>query len=209
MREVRIRKKSEHKLLTRRDAGWAITRAAAVAGGQQFFGEWLGAAQAHTHAGTAAAPPEPDEWTNYRPKFFSAEQFGMLDQFTAILIPTDETPGAREAHVAPFIDFVVNAAAEYAPEMQAQWRSAMRTLEKANFAHLTSEQQVALITRMAEPELGKAEKGGGFEAYRLIKDMTLHAFYTSRVGMIDVLEYKGNTYLTEFPGCNHPEHHKA
>jgi len=39
--------------------------------------------------------------------------------------------------------------------------------------------------------------------------MTVRAFYTSRVGLIDVLEYKGNTYLTEFPGCAHPEHHKV
>jgi Gluconate 2-dehydrogenase subunit 3 len=194
------------RLLTRRDAAWAITRAAALAGGQQFLDDWLSAAPLHTHGGTSIAPPEPDKWSNYRPKFFSPEQFGTLDQFTAILIPTDETPGAREAHVAPFIDFVVNAASEYAPEMQAQWRRAMGALERANFAQLTNEQQVALITRMAEPELGKAEKGDGFEAYRLIKDMALHAFYTSRVGMVDVLEYKGNAYLTEFPGCNHPEH---
>ena len=133
----------------------------------------------------------------------------MLDQFTSVLIPTDDTPGAREANVAPFIDFVVNAAAEYAPEMQTQWRSAMGFLRKANFSQLTNEQQVKLITQMAEPELGKAKKGDGFEAYQLIKDMSLHAFYTSRVGLVDVLEYKGNAYLTEFPGCNHPEHHKV
>jgi hypothetical protein len=43
--------------------------------------------------------------------------------------------------------------------------------------------------------------------YRLIKEMAVHAFYTSRVGLVDVLEYKGLAYLTEFPGCNHPEHH--
>jgi hypothetical protein len=43
----------------------------------------------------------------------------------------------------------------------------------------------------------------------LIKDMTVRAFYTSRVGLIDVLEYKGNAYLTQFPGCTHSEHQKA
>jgi glucoside 3-dehydrogenase (cytochrome c) hitch-hiker subunit len=195
--------------LTRRNAAWAITRAAAVVGGQEFFGDWLSAAQTHTHGAMSAAPPEPEKWANYQPKFFSPEEFKMLEQFTAILIPTDETPGAREAHVAPFIDFVVNAAAEYARPMQVQWRGAMDVLRKHEFSTLTNEQQVKLITKMAAPELGKAEKDEGFKAYRLIKEMTIHAFYTSRIGMIDVLEYKGNAYLTEFPGCNHPEHHKA
>ena len=157
----------------------------------------------------SAAPPEPDKWANYQPKFFSPEEFKTLEQFTAILIPTDETPGAREAHVAPFIDFVVNAAAEYARPMQVQWRGAMDVLRKQEFSTLTNEQQVKLITKMAEPELGKTEKDEGFKAYRLIKEMAIHAFYTSRIGMIDVLEYKGNAYLTEFPACNHPEHHKV
>jgi hypothetical protein len=36
--------------------------------------------------------------------------------------------------------------------------------------------------------------------------MTVRAFYTSRVGLIDVLEYQGIAYLTEFPACTHPEH---
>jgi hypothetical protein len=195
--------------LTRRNAAWAIAQAAAVLGGSQFFGDWMSAAQAHTHGAASAAPPDPFKWSSYQPKFFSPKEFKMLDQFTSVLIPTDDTPGAREANVAPFIDFVVNAAAEYAPEMQTQWRSAMNFLQRANFSQLTNEQQVQLITQMAEPELGKAKKGDGFEAYQLIKDMSLHAFYTSRVGLVDVLEYKGNAYLTEFPGCNHPEHHKV
>jgi hypothetical protein len=195
--------------LTRRNAAWAIAQAAAVVGGQQFFGDWMSAAQAHTHGATSAAPPDPFKWSGYQPKFFSPKQFEMLDQFTSVLIPTDDTPGAREANVAAFIDFVVNAAAEYAPQMQTQWRSAMDFLQKANFSQLTNEQQVKLITQMAEAELGKAKKGDGFEAYRLIKDMSLHAFYTSRVGLVDVLEYKGNAYLTEFPGCSHPEHRRV
>jgi len=36
--------------------------------------------------------------------------------------------------------------------------------------------------------------------------MTVEGFYTSEVGLIDVLEFQGNTYLSEFPGCTHPEH---
>lgn len=198
--------------LTRRDAGWILARAFAGIAGQQFFTDWLSAAQsekAHDHQSSNSAPPEPDRWSAYKPSFFSPAQFGMLDTFTAILIPTDETPGAREAHVAPFIDFVVNAAAEYAPEMQVEWRNAMSWLERNDFANRAAAEQLSLVKEIAAPEIDKSKTHEGFKAYRLIKDMTVRAFYTSRVGLIDVLEYKGNAYLTQFPGCTHTEHQKA
>lgn len=195
--------------MTRRDAAWIIMKATLVAGGQEFFSDWLRAAQVHTGHANSTAPPEPDRWSSYQPKFFSPEELRMLDSFSAILIPTDDTPGAREAHVAPFIDFVVHAAGEYAPEMQKEWRQAMDWLRTQKFVQLSARDQLALIERMAEPERDRTKKHDGFRIYRRIKEMTVHAFYTSRVGLIDVLEYKGNVYLTEFPACHHPEHHKV
>lgn len=189
--------------MTRRDAAWAIIRAATMAGASGFFEGWLRAAQIPTHHTSSEAPPEPDLWTNYQPKFFSSEEIEMLDVFTAILIPTDETPGAREAHVVPFIDFVVNAAAEYEPELQQEWRNAVYFLRDHNFAKSPAAEQAAFIESMSQPA------ADGHLSYQLIKDMTVHAFYTSRVGLIDVLEYKGNAYLTEFPGCNHPQHRQV
>jgi hypothetical protein len=166
-----------------------------MAAAPEFLKAWL------AHDSHSFAPPEPDRWTNYVPKFFSREEMPILDTFTAILIPADETPGAREAHVVPFIDFVVAAAAEYEPEMQEDWRSALQFLRECKFGQLSPAEQVALIEKMSHPG------DRSHPTYQLIRDMTLHAFYTSRVGLIDVLEYKGLAYLTEFPGCTHAEHH--
>jgi hypothetical protein len=160
----------------------------------------------HRHT---AASPDPHDWNAYQAKFFSPEEFGWLDAFTAILIPTDETPGAREAHVAGFIDFVVNAAAEFAPEVQEQWRTAMRWLRGSDFGKLSKDAQVALVTAASAPEFDHTANHPGFAEYQLIKEMTVRAFYTSRVGLIDVLQYQGIAYLTEFPACTHPEHHSV
>lgn len=182
--------------MTRRDANWMILRAAAAAGGSEFFAGWLKAA--HNHA--SAAPPDPHNWTAYKLQFFSEEDFRNLEAFTAVIIPTDDTPGARQACVAQVIDFVVNAAAEYAPEIQDRWRKAVASLRSQEFSSLSPEQQIAVVERMS--------RGPDRAAYKLIKEMTVHAFYTSRVGLIDVLEYKGLAYLAEFPGCTHPEHHE-
>jgi len=185
--------------MTRRDASWLVARATATLTGQSFFHAW----RAPAHKMQSSAPPEPDRWADYKPQFFSAQEFAALDDFAAILIPTDETPSAREAHVAPFIDFVVHAAAEYAPETQAHWRYAMQWLAQRKFAEATPEQQTATVEEMS------TRGADGFSQFQLIKQMAVYAFYTSRVGLIDNLEYKGLAYLTQFPGCTHPEHQQT
>jgi hypothetical protein len=196
--------------ITRRDLAFVAAKAFAAGSGAEFLASWLHASPAHSHdSGNPVAPPEPDRWTNYQPKFFSASAFSMLDQYTAILIPTDESPGAREAHVAPFIDFLVNAAAEYAPEMQTEWRTAMGWLAKANFEELSNEQQIALIRQSSAPERDRTISHEGYPTYRLMKNAAIRAYYTSRAGLVDGLEYKGLAYLTQFPACAHPEHRKA
>jgi hypothetical protein len=134
---------------------------------------------------------------NYQPKFFSPAEFAALESFTEILIPTDETPGAREARVAQYIDFAVDAAAEFAPEMQRDWRHAMDWL-------MTMKVDAALVAQMAA-----SPQHPGFETFKLIKQMTVFAFYTSEPGLIGNLQYQGNAYLTVFPGCTHPEHHRV
>lgn len=199
--------------MTRRDASWAILKTATVAGGPEFFSAWTRAAEAvttHDHAHASSAPPDPHDWKAYQPKFFSNEEFRNLETFSATLIPTDDTPGAREAFVAPFVDFVVHAAAEYAPDMQQHWRKAMDWLRSQGFLEMPPEQQAQFVERISAPERDSSKlRGDGFKTYLLIKEMTVHAFYTSRVGLVEALEYKGLAYLTEFPACTHPEHHRV
>src|SRR5512132_1521953 len=95
-------------LLSRRDLIELTARAAVAAGGAEFFGAWLRQGAAHQHA-SSPAPPEPPLLRNYQPKFFNGEDFEALQAFTEILIPTDDTPGAREAHCAHFIDFLLDS----------------------------------------------------------------------------------------------------
>ena len=42
--------------------------------------------------------------------------------------------------------------------------------------------------------------------FRLFKNLTADGYYTSRVGLLDELGYKGNTALAAFPSCTVPEH---
>jgi hypothetical protein len=42
-----------------------------------------------------------------RRSFFSGEDFARIERLTELIIPSDETPGAREAGAAEFVDFMV------------------------------------------------------------------------------------------------------
>ncbi len=64
------------------------------------------------------------------------------------------------------------------------------------------------MAAIAAPERDRDAKHPAFAAYRLIKQQNTFAFYTSRAGMIEALDYRGNSYNTSFPACTHPEHQR-
>jgi gluconate 2-dehydrogenase gamma chain len=191
-------------LLTRRDLLDLAVRAAALPGASQFFSAWF---QQSGAAANASAPPEPPLLRDYQPKFFSAEDFAALQAFTEILIPTDDTPGAREAHCAHYIDFVLQAATGVSPDLQRDWHQAMTTLREAGFHAADAAGRAALVEAMSRPERDRAATHPAYRAYRLIKQQNTFAFYTSRAGMIETLDYRGNSFNQSFPACDHPEHH--
>jgi hypothetical protein len=189
-------------LLSRRDLLEMAARAAAAPGALAFFSSWLQAAPQHSGF---TPPPEPALLRDYRPAFFEKSDFEALQAFTEILIPTDESPGAREARCAHFIDFVLQASTEAAPDVVRQWRDAMAALRDAGF-HADAAGRAALVEAMSRPERDPGATHAAYGAYRLIKQQTTFAFYTSRAGSIETLDYRGNSYYAEFPACEHPEH---
>lgn len=192
---------------TRRSLLALAIRAAATPAGIDFFARWSKAAGAQQHSHGSAAPPEPSTFANYEPKFFSAEDFEALKSFTEILIPTDDTPGAREAHCAHYIDFLLEAFGGHQPEMQKAWRSALAALKQAGFHAAGQKDREALMAEISRPEREPSANHPAYSAYKLIKRENAFAFYTAREGMIEALDYKGNSYNASFPACNHPEHH--
>ena len=193
-------------LLSRRDILDMALRAAAAPGAAAFFSSWLRADSGHQASGFTA-PPEPPLLRDHEPAFFDRTDFEALRAFTEILIPTDETPGAREARCAHYIDFVLQASTEAAPDTVRQWREAMAALKEAGFHAADAAGRAALVEAMSRPERDGTASHPAFGAYRLIKQLNAFAFYTSRAGMIDALDYRGGSYYASFPACDHPEHH--
>ena len=183
-----------------------VSHVATLPAAMPFLSAWLEAAPFQQRPGRLDAPPEPPLLRDYKPAFFDAEDFAALQAFTEILIPADDTPGAREARCAHFIDFVLHNSTEFAPQAQKEWREAMRTLRTIGFHAADQTGRAALVEAMSRPEREKGATHPGYPVYRLIKQQNTFAFYTSRAGMIEALDYRGNSYNATFPACEHPEH---
>ncbi len=174
---------------TRREALIAITAAA---------GAPVLDAQ-HQHPEEAPAPS-----VAYRPQTLTAAEMEKAARLCDVIIPRTDTPGASDAGVPEFIDRRLTASAS----LTASFRRGMSLLDaeantkySADFANLTSERQIELLTAISnapDTDLGRF--------FRLAKDMTIDGYYSSRAGLVEELGWHGNTFLSEFKGCTHPEH---
>jgi len=194
---------------------------AASAAGREFLASWLpipvasanGQNDLATIHGMKHSRADAQPTAKYVPQFFKPEQFATVNLLAEMILPTDDEPGANEAKVADYIDFVVFSAREFEPSMQREWIEGLTFLDKESqkqfgksFHAASATDRVRLLTEMSLPERDPTAHHEGYTFFRLVKDMTIEGFYTSKVGLIDVLNYQGMNYMADFPGCTHPEH---
>jgi len=166
----------------------------------------LASAQGHQHHVRA---PRVAETVAKAAAFFNRHQYVTITELASLIIPTDETPGAREAKVNEYIDLIVG---ESPFEVQKIFIDGLVWLDKTgkqrhkkNFVDLSNAQQVGLLTEISKIKNPGPQEAAQAKFFKAIKDMTIDGFYTSKIG-IEELGYVGNTVLDEFPGCTHPEH---
>jgi gluconate 2-dehydrogenase gamma chain len=165
--------------------------------------------QQHEHAQNAAPPPRA---ANYRPSYFSASEYRAIEILTGLIIPQDESPGAQEAGVSEFIDFL---AAHGEQEIRQPMRNGLQWLDaaakrdySASFTGLSPEQQTAILRRVAYRNSAAPGDKEGQTFFRLIRRYTVMGYYTSRVGLKE-LDYPGLQFYSQSPACPHtgdPEH---
>ena len=207
--------------ISRRGALKYLGLLAASAAGRQFLASWLPSPGVHgqernglvTMQGMSHSIADMERPAPYMPQFFKPDEFKTVELLTELILPTDGQPGAKEAQVGSYIDFVVFSSAEFEPSLQREWIDGLGLLERESqkefgraFRMASEAGRRALLTEMSLPERDLKARHEGYGFFRLVKEMTVEGFYTSKIGLIDVLDYQGMNYLTEFPGCTHPEH---
>lgn len=138
------------------------------------------------------------------PKFFTPAEFALLDELTELMIPADEhSPGARAALVAAYIDGRVAEAFE--PKERDDWRNGLKLVDELSrkmhghsFMEGSAADRVAVLTRMAANEMKPKTPEEIF--FGQLKHATVHAYYTSKIGIHQEMEYKGNVMLEQFVG---------
>jgi hypothetical protein len=113
-----------------------------------------------------------------------------------LIIPRTDTPGASDAGVPEFMDRRLSASAGLA----RSFRGGLALLP-AGFAAASAEKQTAVLKGWSE----KPDSAGG-RFFRLLKEMTIDGYYSSKAGLSQELGWHGNTFVAEFKGCTHPEH---
>ena len=138
------------------------------------------------------------------PKFFTPAEFALLDELTEMIIPSDDhSPGARAAQVAAYIDARVAEAFE--SKDRDDWRNGLKLVDELSrkmhghtFMEASPGERAAVLTRMAKNEMKPKTAEEVF--FRELKHATAHAYYTSKIGIHQEMEYKENVMLEEFVG---------
>jgi hypothetical protein len=160
------------------------------------------------HAGNAKLQSKP---AVYRPQFFTAAEYAMVDRLAEIIIPNDGTPGAKDAGVAEFIDFMVASD----PESQYGFRTGLTWLNTRSeltdgkrFMELTPTKQTSLLETLGLKDKGQTGDETGRQFFRMMREYTVTGFYTSEIGFKE-LDNPALRFYAESPECPHkgdPEH---
>jgi hypothetical protein len=150
---------------------------------------------------SAQAPAQP-----VAGKFLNAYELALLDEIAELIIPADEqSGGARAAKCAIFID--AGLAESRDPAWRQSWRddlAEINGLAQQMFGrpllNATPAQRQRLMDFISKNE--KNPQSPGEWAFGTIKWWVCEAYYTTKIGIHDELQYQGNVYLDEFLGTD-------
>ncbi len=161
------------------------------------LGAWkTGAAQIKIGGRLAPGPGhEPPQPLGWKPLLFDEHQARTVEALAEHIIPATDTPGAKEAGVAEYIDLILN---DGPPEPRNSFLEGLGWLDglairksRAPFVRCAANEQTALLREIEESPF-----------FRQVKELVIEGYYTSETG-IDELNRGG---VPDSYGCPHGEH---
>jgi len=173
------------------------------------------------------SPPNRSSNPSYEPQFLSAQHYRMVEHLAELIIPEDDTPGAKQAGVAEFIDFMLANrvpvsgsrdlrstadAIEAGNDAQVKFISGLNWINArshSEFNHelmeCTAEQQNSLLEELAYKARFKPNTESGRAFFRMMRDYTVVGYYTTKIGL-ESIGYPGlRAIWPKIPGCGHPD----
>jgi len=166
-------------------------------------------------------PVAPQAAAIFQPQFFTKEEFQLVDRLADLIIPADDHPGAHDAGVAEFIDFIVFSGVDLFNGLtdrviRKHFRSGLvwmntrsETLYGHPFLECAAEQQTEFLGYLAYKDRLRPGEEEGQSFFHLIRNYTVKGYYSSRIGMEALGDPSLQTMWVAMPGCPHlddPEH---
>ena len=99
-----------------------------------------------------------------------------------------------------------------ADDQQRAWREGLAWLAQESssrfhkaFPELSAPEQLQLMSLVCDERANQDADNAGVRLFQALKAEALRGFYTSRAGL-DELDYQGNTFHAECPGCSGHDH---
>ncbi len=142
----------------------------------------------------------------WKPEFLSKAQGDLVSEVVERIIPTTDTPGAKDAGVPKFIDSMLSGYFEGDEKKAivdglAQIDKDSKAAHGKPFVQLTTEQQDELLTNYdkAAYEQNQKHEDGPPHFFFTLKQLTLVGFFTSKIGATEVLRYEA--VPGDYKGC--------
>ena len=157
---------------------------------------------------TATTPARTGAEAKSGARFFTPAQHTLVEELSETIIPADShSGGAKAAKVADFIDQTLRESTD--DQQKTIWREGLRLIEVMSqhyngklFGAASTEEKIAVLQVLSDNE--QLTELPEVQFFRELKHLTVRGYYTSKIGIHDDLEYKGNRILQEFVGCGDP-----
>jgi hypothetical protein len=139
-------------------------------------------------------------------RFFNEADFNTIARITDLIIPPTQTPGAILAGVPEYIDLIISRESQHQSVVADGLRwldSQAKTLGAGHFLELEERAQLSILEPLCEAADTNRTQPRNVEFFALLKRLTADGYYTSRIGLIDELGYKGNAVRASYPECVH------
>lgn len=154
----------------------------------------------------APAPPAKPAETKSAGRFFTPSQYTLVEELSETILPADNhSGGAKAAKVADYIDKTLRESTD--DNKKALWRECLPLIDSMSqhyngksFVNANPEERIAVLTVLSDNDHITDVPEVRF--FHELKRMTVEGYYTTKIGIHDELEYKGNRILQEFVGCD-------
>jgi Gluconate 2-dehydrogenase subunit 3 len=170
--------------------------------------EEASAAESQAAQPAAGAPQAVATEASSSSRFFTPAQHAMIEELSETIIPADShSGGAKAAKVADFIEQRIRESVD--EQQKALWREGLRLMESMSqhyngksIVESSADEKIAVLKVLSDNE--QLTELPEVRFFHELKSLTVHGYYTSKIGIHDDLEYKGNRILQEFVGCDDP-----